>query len=250
MWQPERNCERYCSSEKLSSLEHRHSLLAFRKTRAKFVLPEYAAEDARVTKREEKKPNSRDLQREETRSRIFEVAIEEFLRVGVEKAGIDHICKAAGVARGTFYFHFPTKDDVLLERQRKLSARVAERLEKEVGSVRSVKNFFTRVAAVILEENEAIGDMALLREINAAIVRKGSTPKFAVEATPFGTMLVRRVAKLQESGLVRDDISAKEIADCFRLSIFGYLVGPHRSLSKLRPKVKVMIQLFSESIAA
>ncbi len=201
-------------------------------------------------KRDEKKPNSRDIQREETRARVFEAAIAEFHRVGVEQAQIDHICKKAGVARGTFYFHFPTKDDVLLERQRQLSTKIAERLEKELGSTRSVKSFFTRVATAVIEENEAIGDMALLREINAAIVRKGSTPQFAVDATPFGNMLVRRVTKLQESGLVREDISAQEIADCFRLSIFGYLVGPHRSLSKLRPKIQVMIQLFSESITS
>ncbi len=197
-----------------------------------------------------KKLTSRDLQREETRSRVFEAAMEEFLNVGVEQAKIDQICKSAGVARGTFYFHFPTKDDVLLERQRQLSARVAERLDAECRTVRSVKSFFTRVATVILEENEAIGDMAVLREINAAIVRKGSTPQLTVQATPFGTMLVRRVAKLQDSGLIRDDVSAKEIADCFRLSIFGFLVGPHRSLSKLQPKIKVMIQLFSESVAS
>src|SRR5215470_11560344 len=72
-------------------------------------------------------PN-RTRQRLETRDRIFEVALAEFRRVGVSAAEIERIVKAAGVARGTFYLHFPTKDHVLIELQRRRQSALAERL--------------------------------------------------------------------------------------------------------------------------
>lgn len=55
----------------------------------------------------------REQQRLLTRERVFNAAIEVFRRDGVTDARIEDITKAADVSRGTFYFHFPTKDHVL-----------------------------------------------------------------------------------------------------------------------------------------
>jgi AcrR family transcriptional regulator len=192
----------------------------------------------------------RDRQRQETFSRVFEAAMAEFRRVGVEKAQIDPICEAAGVARGTFYFHFPTKDHVLLERQRQLSAAIAERLEQELPLTRSVKGFLMRVADASIDEHEALGDVDLAREINAAIVRRGGGPELKISATPFGHTVVRHMRKLQEAGLVRSDIAADELADCFRLSLLGFLVDPQDSFSTARRKVKLAVELYAEAISA
>src|SRR5690606_227101 len=64
---------------------------------------------------EKRAPTERDRQREETHRRLFETALDLFRRDGIEAASIEEIANRAGVSRGTFYFHFPTKDDVLLE---------------------------------------------------------------------------------------------------------------------------------------
>ena len=58
---------------------------------------------------------SRTRHRLKTRDRVFAAALAEFRRVGVASAQIEDIVKTAGVARGTFYLHFPTKDHVLME---------------------------------------------------------------------------------------------------------------------------------------
>jgi len=51
----------------------------------------------------------------ETRRRVYEAALAEFQRVGVEAARIDDIVSAAGVSWGTFFHYFPSKQDVILE---------------------------------------------------------------------------------------------------------------------------------------
>lgn len=51
----------------------------------------------------------------ETRRRVYEAAIAEFQRAGVEAARIGDIVAAAGVSWGTFFHYFPSKEEVVLE---------------------------------------------------------------------------------------------------------------------------------------
>jgi len=47
--------------------------------------------------------------------RILRVARELFFTRGYRGVGIRELCETAGVKRGTFYHHFPSKEDLLLE---------------------------------------------------------------------------------------------------------------------------------------
>lgn len=71
----------------------------------------------------------RDKQREETRRRLFQAALEVFRRDGVHTCRIDDIARLADVSRGAFYFHFPTKDDVLLELLRESEEPIAAEIQ-------------------------------------------------------------------------------------------------------------------------
>ena len=55
-------------------------------------------------------------------------AVAEFKRSGMANADVGAIVSAAGVAHGTFFFHFPTKEHVLLELERREEARMAKQL--------------------------------------------------------------------------------------------------------------------------
>lgn len=57
----------------------------------------------------------RDKQRAETRRRLYHAALEVFSADGVDDCRIEDIALKAEVSRAAFYFHFPTKDDVLME---------------------------------------------------------------------------------------------------------------------------------------
>jgi AcrR family transcriptional regulator len=51
---------------------------------------------------------------DETRGRILEVAAECFMRTGYDATGVAEICERAGVSKGAFYHHFPTKQAAFL----------------------------------------------------------------------------------------------------------------------------------------
>lgn len=60
-------------------------------------------------------PTKRQLQAMDTKSRIFESAMELGARIGYESLNINDICNAAGVSVGTFYHYFSSIDAVFQE---------------------------------------------------------------------------------------------------------------------------------------
>jgi AcrR family transcriptional regulator len=51
---------------------------------------------------------------EETRGRILDAAVKRFAVAGYDAASVDEICAEAGVSKGAFYHHFPSKQAVFL----------------------------------------------------------------------------------------------------------------------------------------
>ena len=51
---------------------------------------------------------------EETRARILDAAVRRFAIAGYDAASVEEICTEAGVSKGAFYHHFPTKQAVFL----------------------------------------------------------------------------------------------------------------------------------------
>ena len=50
----------------------------------------------------------------DTKSRIFEAAMELGAKIGYESLNINEICNAAGVSVGTFYHYFSSIDAVFI----------------------------------------------------------------------------------------------------------------------------------------
>ena len=51
---------------------------------------------------------------EETRQHILEAATHLFASTGYDATGVAEICQVAGVSKGAFYHHFPTKQAVFM----------------------------------------------------------------------------------------------------------------------------------------
>src|ERR1700756_3567819 len=76
---------------------------------------------------------AREAQRLQTRARLFEAAVAEIDRSGLAGTGVAAIAAAVGVSRGTFYFHFPTKEHVLIELERAEEAKIVAKLADEAS---------------------------------------------------------------------------------------------------------------------
>ena len=57
----------------------------------------------------------RERKKEALRESLYRTALKLFRTDSFDTVPVSAICKAAGVAKGTFFNHFPTKDHLLLE---------------------------------------------------------------------------------------------------------------------------------------
>lgn len=71
----------------------------------------------------------------QTRDRIVEAAAAAFRAEGVSGVGVDEIMAGAGLTRGGFYAHFPSKDELLAQALERASAQTLDTLSQALQSV-------------------------------------------------------------------------------------------------------------------
>jgi AcrR family transcriptional regulator len=165
---------------------------------------------------------SRDQQREETRRRLYESALAIFRRDGVAACRTEDIAKAAGVSRGSFYFHFPTKEHVLLERMSETEAEVCAAIEAlpEGASINQTLATLNQSLARIWEH-----DPHLLPDLAGAALRFTATAMNDQEATPLRALLAERFRLAVERGEVRARLPPQILGDLYLGNTLGGLLA-------------------------
>lgn len=103
-------------------------------------------------KREEKK--------QETVARITEAARRLFSEKGYESTTVAQIAEAAGVAKGTFFNYFRTKDDVLIRLQKALFFSELSELADKSGP------YTPRILALVKEMGDSLDDNRTLMRLS------------------------------------------------------------------------------------
>lgn len=159
---------------------------------------------------------SRSPRAERTRASIREAANELFLKDGVENTTVDAIVAAAGVSKGTFYLHFPKKEDLLLEYGTRRLARVVDMLPELIQ-----RGTFQEALNEILDE--VVRGKEWGRELTGrAILEIGtSAEKLPVDTLP--NIILPLVEVGQARGQIRTDVPADALAHFILRSVLGAL---------------------------
>jgi len=161
------------------------------------------------------------LQKEATREHIYAQAMELFDERGYEAVSIDDIVHRCRIARGTFYFHFPRKDDVLLEAVRRGEQHIVARMAERSGQpLRAVLRATTDGFAEVWGERRA-----LLPHAGAIALRRIASVEREREQEPLRLELARHVADAIAAGEMHTAIPSQILADIFLLDVFGALMS-------------------------
>jgi len=167
---------------------------------------------------------TRAQQRVDTKERIFETALREFRDVGFAAAQIDRIAKNAGIARGTFYFHFPTKDDVMLELARRIHARIVRRVSLIVEAKPDLLEFLVRVIDALIDEHNRVSEAGLHAEVLSLYIRRPYDIADPLHNVPTVTdELVGYLRSLSERGELNSELTAAQLSVVIMSSLFGVL---------------------------
>jgi AcrR family transcriptional regulator len=192
--------------------------------------------------------SARARRRAETRERLFAAALREFRDVGMAAAQVDRIARTAGVARGTFYLHFASKDEVLVELARRINARIVRRVAVLGESEPTLRELLHRVNEAIQDEHDRVGEAELLADMLSLYMRRPHDlhdPRHNVPT--LADELARYLRLLEGRGGLRSDLPVEQIALVFMTSLFGIYTRISRG-EALRRSCSALIELLARGL--
>ncbi len=167
------------------------------------------------------------------RDRILTSAMKVFARKGFASARVSDVAREAGVADGTIYLYFPSKDAILIAIFEEGMQRIIEGLAKGLKAIDDPAErlrFFCRYHLRVIEDDPDLGEVLL--------VELRFSDKFLTEYKP-GAMLDRYLEHL--AGIIvegqRRGVFKREIPTGIAMgAIFGALdeISLHRVLQRRR----------------
>jgi len=181
------------------------------------------------------KVTSREAQRIATRERLFGAAVTEFKQAGVASADVEAIVAAAGVAHGTFFFHFPTKEHVLAELGHREEIRLAGELDRFLTSTRDLRSTLLEVLRLAASLERRLGAV-LFGDLLALYF---SPRRAELRLWPDHPLITRVIAEFElarDRGDIRDDpeVDPANAAIFFFMGFFALLITYDRSAERNR----------------
>jgi AcrR family transcriptional regulator len=146
-----------------------------------------------------------------TRERLLAAAAQEFGRVGLERASIDHISLAAGFAKGTVYNYFASKEELFLAVVEEASAQAAAAAATAPADATARERLELTLAGFCAwaRDHDAFARV-LVRE--CLMGTPGLYPRVVIAETPLVAALETIVREGAHSGELRGDLPADLLA--------------------------------------
>jgi AcrR family transcriptional regulator len=172
------------------------------------------------------KPSARETKRLQTRERLMGAAIAEFKRAGMADADVGAIVTAAGVAHGTFFFHFPTKEHVLLELEQREEQRIAKQLARSTGAKHDLPATLDEAVHLVMGLERRLGAV-LFKDFLALHFSQTRPSSDESRQHPVIVEVAQEIERAQKRGDVDPDVTPMNSAVFFLLGLYALLTTTH-----------------------
>jgi TetR/AcrR family fatty acid metabolism transcriptional regulator len=170
--------------------------------------------ESSLSPRRPRRSSPRAARTGDKRVRILDAAVRVFAKKGFHATRVSEVAKAAGVADGTIYLYFKSKDELLVSLFEDRVERLLAFLHSELPRVTGAAEKLRRIIELQLGLLEGV--TVILRQ-STKLMKEYAAPKF----TAYLDAIARVVAEGQASGELRGDLSPHLAAR----AIFGALDG-------------------------
>jgi AcrR family transcriptional regulator len=167
--------------------------------------------------------SAREAKRLQTRERLLGAAIAEFKRSGMVDAEVSAIVAAAGVAHGTFFFHFPTKEHVLLELERREEDRIVKQFSQFLKSPRSLGDVLAQAVQLVIGLERRLGAV-LFKDFLALHFSQTRPPVESGDDHPVILLVAERIEQARRLGETDSDVNPMNSAVFFLLGLYALLI--------------------------
>ncbi|GAA2606873.1 TetR/AcrR family transcriptional regulator [Paractinoplanes durhamensis] len=121
-------------------------------------------------------PGLRDLKKARTRRLIAETAARLFAERGYEQVAVSEIARAAEVAEQTLYNYFPTKEQLVTDREQQIQEQLGELIRTRpagLSPAEAIRDFVLETVSAIrdMPAENARGNLGYLAAISPAVNR-------------------------------------------------------------------------------
>lgn len=166
--------------------------------------------------------SARETQRLQTRRRVFDAALAEIDRSGLSGTDVAAIAAAAGVVRGTFYFHFPTKEHVLAELERDEEARIVAKLSAKASRQPDLLSLLTRLVHHVVEAEQRLGP-TVFRDMLGLHFSPARPLEDELGQHPLAAFVIAAITEAQVAKRVQPDVDPGELGVIFMTGLFALL---------------------------
>ena len=162
--------------------------------------------------------------REQRADRILDAAAELMLRWGYNKTTIDDIARYAGVAKGTIYLHWKTREDLFMALMRREYVRLMEDIQQRIsgdpegGTLHGITKHSMLATmksplmkAVLLRDTDLLGEWTR---------KEYASPSYSAQIA----QSLALIELLRSRGVVRDDIDVRRQVFMLDAITMGFLM--------------------------
>lgn len=186
----------------------------------------------------------------DTHEKLYQAALAAFAESGFADTLIEDITDRAGTSRASFYFHFPTKDEVLIEAQQRRTLGILANIQQQIDDADtyslSVKEFLEVILNAVMLQAEKETDPKLLQELLALQIRK---PSQEGRNNPVAKVVFEFFKQAAGKGKVREDLSAADLTKAFMNCVFELLREVAENPKNYRKNGKRIIKIFIRGVA-
>jgi len=140
------------------------------------------------------------------RPRILEAAVRVFAKSGFYATRVSDVARAAGVADGTIYLYFKSKDDLLLslfeDRVEKLLSYMRSELPKLSGAQAKLRRIIELQLGLLEGERDLAEVLTVILRQSTKLLKEYAAPKFMAYLEAIAAV----VSEGQASGVFRRDV--------------------------------------------
>ncbi|HIA54713.1 MAG TPA: TetR/AcrR family transcriptional regulator [Candidatus Melainabacteria bacterium] len=184
----------------------------------------------------------REEKREATRQEILTAARAKFQEKGYDATSVDDLVLAANVAKGTFYYHFNSKDELLHALQEMVIEEFAEKARQKLTEGNSPLKVLSEFVSEMAKWNEANSDLsrAVFAEkftrFSQSHGSHGNHCSIEEKKRKFVGLIVELITLAQKAGEIRTDVEADDLVRVILPPIMfttaTWLFNPEGSLSE------------------
>lgn len=165
----------------------------------------------------------------ETREKLLATSLDLFGKHGFEHVSIEQITKACGVSKGTFYTHFPSKYDVILEKFKELD-HFYMTVEKKIDSYLSASRKILKIyEEQMIYLTTVVGKDVMRTVYTAAMTNHAGQDHYLISPQ---RKIFQILHQYIEEGIrtkeFRQDIAPQEIQAiiqrCMRANVYDWLI--------------------------